>query len=225
MATRIVSMKLGMTNCYLLQDKGTILIDAGGPKQAEKFRKELDKAAVRPDEVKLILITHGHWDHVGSARDIKDLTGAKLAIHELDREDLEQGLVRLPPGVTRWGRFFISLNGLLKSLTCFPSSRVDIVLKDEEMSLEPYGIAGRVIPTPGHSAGSVTVLLDTGEAFVGDIAMNGPPLRKGPGLPIFAVDLPRVKESWRALLDRGVKTIYPGHGNPISADAMRQALA
>jgi len=81
-----------------------------------------------------------------------------------------------------------------------------------------------VFPTPGHSAGSVTVLLDTGEAFVGDMAMNGLPLRLGPGLPAFAVDLPGLKESWKSLLDRGVKTIYQSHGKPVSVEDMRKAI-
>jgi glyoxylase-like metal-dependent hydrolase (beta-lactamase superfamily II) len=225
MATQIVSMKLGNTNCFVLQDKGTILIDAGGPKQAKKFKKELDKASIKPEDIKLILITHGHFDHIGSADEIKAMTGAKLAMHEADKANLEKGEVNFPPGVTGWGRFLMSILNRLKSMIKFPSSNVDIVLKDQEVSLEEYGIAGKVIPTPGHSAGSVTVLLDSGEAFVGDMAMNGPPLRLGPGLPAFAVDLPELKESWKSLLDRGVKSIYQSHGKPVSIEDMRKALA
>lgn len=225
MATQIVPMNLGNTNCFVLKDKGTILIDAGGPKQAKKFMKELERASIKPEEIKLILITHGHFDHIGSAQEIQAMTGAKIAMHELDKENLEKGQVQFPPGVTGWGRFIMSILNLLKSMIRFPSCPVDIVLLDQEMSLEEYGIPGRVIPTPGHSAGSVTVLLDTGDAFVGDMAMNGLPMRLGPGLPIFAVDLPKLKESWRALLDRGVKTIYLSHGKPVSADVIRKELA
>ncbi len=225
MATRILSMPLGGTNCFVLQDRGTILIDAGGPKQAAKFRKGLGKASIRPEAIKLILITHGHFDHIGSAREIQEMTGAQIAMHEADKDNLEKGLVRVPPGVTGWGKALNKVLSLLAPMIRFPSSEVHVVLTDEEMSLEAYGIPGRVIPTPGHSAGSVSVLLDTGEAFVGDMAMNGLPMRLGPGLPIFAVDLPRLKESWKALLDRGAKTIYPSHGKPLSAEAMRKALA
>jgi glyoxylase-like metal-dependent hydrolase (beta-lactamase superfamily II) len=143
-------------------------------------------------------------------------------MHKRDKENLEKGQVQFPPGVTGWGRFLMAILGRLKPLIRFPASRVDIVLKDEEMSLEPYGIPGRVIPTPGHSAGSVTVLLETGEAFVGDMAMNGLPMRLGPGLPIFAVDVARLKKSWKSLLDRGAKTIYLSHGKPIAADVIRK---
>ena len=57
------------------------------------------------------------------------------------------------------------------------------------MSLAGYGIPGKIIYTPGHSMGSVSVLLDNGEAFVGDLAMNEFPLRLSPGLPIFAEDM------------------------------------
>jgi len=224
MAARIVSMNLGNTNCFVLQDKGTILIDAGGPKQAGKFKKELEKASIKPEEVKLLLITHGHFDHIGSAREIQSMTGAKIAMHERDKKSLEKGEVRFPPGVTGWGRFIMSILGLLKSMIRFPSAPVDIVLRDQEMSLEAYGIPGRVIPTPGHSAGSVTVLLDTGEAFVGDMSMSGFPMRLGPGLPIFAEDLAKLRESWQSLLDRGAKTIYMSHGKPTSAEVIREKL-
>ena len=87
-----------------------------------------------------------------------------------------------------------------------------------------FGIHGKVIHTPGHSSGSISVLLETGDAFVGDLAMNGFPLRIGPGLPIFAEDLQKVKESWKLLLDMGVKNVYPAHGNPFSAEMIRKIL-
>jgi glyoxylase-like metal-dependent hydrolase (beta-lactamase superfamily II) len=67
-------------------------------------------------------------------------------------------------------------------------------------------------------------LLETGDAFVGDLAMNMLPLRLGPGLPILAEDMQKVRESWQLLLDAGAKTIYPAHGEPFSVDMIREAL-
>jgi glyoxylase-like metal-dependent hydrolase (beta-lactamase superfamily II) len=78
---------------------------------------------------------------------------------------------------------------------------------------------------PGHSSGSVSVLLDTGEAFVGDMAMNKFPLRLSPGMPIYAENSQLLIESWQTLMDEGVKTVYPAHGDAFSADVMRNELA
>jgi glyoxylase-like metal-dependent hydrolase (beta-lactamase superfamily II) len=101
-----------------------------------------------------------------------------------------------------------------------PATHVDIILGEEAFSLAEFGIAGKVISTPGHSPGSVSVVLDTGDAFVGDLAMNAFPMCLRPSLPIFAEDMQKVKESWKLIFDCGVKTIYPAHGNPFSAEMM-----
>ena len=103
--------------------------------------------------------------------------------------------------------------------------QVDIVLEDEAFSLEGYGISGKILYTPGHSSGSVSVLLETGEAFVGDMAMNKFPLRFSPGMPIYAENWQTLVDSWKALLDEGAKSVYPSHGRPFSVDAIQKELA
>jgi hydroxyacylglutathione hydrolase len=87
-----------------------------------------------------------------------------------------------------------------------------------------FGIPGKVVYTPGHTMGSVSVLLETGDAFVGDLAMSGFPVRFNPGPPVFAEDTKRVKESIRMLLERGAKTFYPGHGKPFAAEVIKKDL-
>jgi hydroxyacylglutathione hydrolase len=225
MGVKIHPIPLGFGNGYIIQGEGTIMIDGGVPKQVKGFMEALERLSVKPDEVQLMVITHGHSDHIGSARDIKEITGAKIAMHQREKDWLEKSLKPLPPGVTAWGRILIGIMAMAKPLFHVPATDVDIVLGDEGLSLVEYGIPGKVVYTPGHSMGSVSVLLETGDAFVGDLAMNQAPLRFSPGLPIFAEDLHKVKESWRLLLDEGAKTIYPAHGKPFSADIMRQALS
>jgi glyoxylase-like metal-dependent hydrolase (beta-lactamase superfamily II) len=200
------------------------MIDGGAPKQGKNFLKAIEKLSVTIEDVKLIVLTHGHWDHIGSAKEIKELTGGKLALHKQEKEWLEKSLKPLPPGVTTWGHIFVKIMALFMPLIHIPATNVDVVLGDEDFSLTTYGIPGKIIHTPGHSMGSVSVLLETGDAFVGDLAMSDFPLRFSPGLPVLAEDMQQVRESWKVLLDAGAKTVYPAHGKPFSADIIRRIL-
>ena len=220
----IFNLRMGVVRCYVIQDKGMIMVDCGAPNKLNSFAESMKRNLIDPKQIKLIVQTHGHWDHIGSSKAIKEVTGAQLAMHELDKEWLEKALNQLPPGATTWGRILMKLlSGYMRSAK-ISATKVDIVLHDEEFSLAPFGINGKVLYTPGHSMGSVSVLLETGDAFVGDLAMNSLPFGFRPGLPVWAENLTLVKRSWKSLLDQGAKTIYPGHGKPFSADIIRKSL-
>ncbi len=224
MSVEIIPISLGFDQCYVLRADGVIAVDAGAPKKGAAFLRGLERASIRPEDVSLVVLTHGHWDHVGSAAEIKSITGAKLSLHQTEVTWLEQSRMTLPPGVTPWGKVLIRVIKLFMPLIDVPPATVDLPLTDAGLLLKDYGIPGRIVHTPGHTFGSVSVVLDDGRAFVGDLAMNTPPLRFSPGLPIFAEDMDGVINSWRLLLDQGVTTIYPAHGKPFSADMIRQAI-
>lgn len=225
MGINIHPIVLGPDHCYIIREKGTIMVDGGAPRKAREFAESIKKIPVRPEDVRLIVITHGHWDHIASAKEIKELTGGKIAMHYREKEWLEKSLKPMPPGVTAWGKILSKMITIYLPMVHIPATQVDVVIGDEGLALEEYGIPGRVIWTPGHSSGSVSILLETGDAFVGDMAMNKFPLSLRPGLPIFAENNDKLKESWRSLLVRGAKMIYPAHGEPFSADIIRQALS
>lgn len=228
MNVEIFPISLGLDQCYILRGEKVIMIDGGSPNQGKNFLASMQRLSILPQEIQLIVLTHGHWDHIGTAKEIKELTGAKIALHYKDKDCLEKSLKPLPPGVTTSGKIFVMVMKLsmplVDRLIHIPPTKVDIVLGDEVFSLSEYGIPGKILYTPGHSMGSVSVLLDTGEAFVGDLAMSGPPMRFTPGLPTLAEDIHKVRESWELLIKAGAKNIYPAHGKPFSVDIIQRAL-
>ena len=224
MSHKIHIVRLGFDQAYIIQSDGVIAVDAGEPGKGRVFERALLKADILPADLNLLVITHGYWDHIGSAREIRDLTGAPIAMHECEAHWLEESLKPLSPGVNSWGRMITKMNRMFMPLVNIPAADVDIRLGNEDFPLYEYGVPGTVVHTPGHSFGSVSILLDSGEAFVGDMAMNRFPLRFTPGFPIFAVDEDKVRESWRRLLERGARTVYPAHGKPFPAKVMERLL-
>jgi hydroxyacylglutathione hydrolase len=219
--TRIDTVRAGITNTYLLRDRGAVLIDPGGPGKAAAVLRKLQGRVGEMPRIDLIIATHAHFDHIGAARGMREATGAPVAIHQGDAAWLRSGEAVWPMGVTRWGKLIRTVFGPLTLRVLKPPSlEPDVVLDDEGLSLEPYGIEGRIVYTPGHSPGSVSVLLSTGEAFVGDLAMNGPPLCLKPSFGIFADQPELVAASWWRLLELGARTVYPAHGSPFPASAL-----
>jgi hydroxyacylglutathione hydrolase len=225
MSTDIFSLKLGLNSSYLIRGvKGIVMVDAGMPNRIRVFKRKLARLYIPPGEIKLIVLTHSHFDHAGSSKDIGELTGARIVIHESEKEFLENKGFAFIKGVNTWGKISEKLFFPVLRRIGFDRPVSDIIMKSEDIPLYEYGVDGKIIHTPGHTVGSISVLLDTGEAFVGCMAHDGFPFRLTPGLPIYAGDISEVKKSWRMLIAKGARIIFPGHGNPFPVDIIKKHL-
>ena len=222
MRLSIHPFKMSITTQYAVRGDGVILIDSGPFPNEPQFKHALQAAAIEAGEIQLIVLTHGHFDHTGSVQMIKELSGAKVLLHEADQDLLVESNPVVPPGITAWGKIGNRLLRLIAPYFHTTLFEVDILLGDGDFSLADYGIPGKIIHTPGHTPGSISVLLESGEAFVGDLAMNMFPRRLTPGLHILGDDKSALVESWRNVLELGVHTIFTGHGKPFPAEVMNK---
>ncbi|MFW6120932.1 MAG: MBL fold metallo-hydrolase [Petrotogales bacterium] len=212
-------MKSGVTNVYLLKGKeGYLLIDCG-PNFA-KVDKRLTKNKISWNDIKFIMITHHHSDHVNALGQILAKTKASVIIHKDEVKPLETG--KLDREVMPLNRRTKILMGLI-ALSIPKKIKLrnkDVILESDSDFLRNYGIEGTILETPGHTIGSLSLLMDNGDAYIGDAAMN---FMKFLGLrkrPMIAEDYNKVYESWKKLLNSGAKQIYPSHGNPFSAEEL-----
>lgn len=224
MAFSFHRIPVGIDNCFLLRGERTIFVDGGAWGGLSSFQSGLKKLNVDPKEIELILLTHGHWDHITCLSDIQRMTGAKIAVHGRDQFMVETGEPPFPAGVNAYGRIMSASAKALLPLK-LPKLKVDVVIEDGGMSLNEYGIPGMVVYTPGHSMGHISIILDSGDALIGDMAMNSWFLRLTPGLPILADDIKLVVESWKKILPMGVKQVYPAHGMDFPVEVIQKEIA
>jgi glyoxylase-like metal-dependent hydrolase (beta-lactamase superfamily II) len=214
-----IQIRLRLSNAYLIQGERAMLVDSGSPGESRAIEKALTAAGVDLRSLSLLLHTHGHSDHAGSTAELRRLSGAPVGIHAADAAILRSGRNGpLPPTrlEARLVRPFVDKP--------FPAVEPDLVF-DHELDLAPYGVDGRVVMTPGHTAGSVSVLLAGGEAVVGDVLMGG--VMGGafqaskPNLHYFVQDADQLRQSLGFLLAQPLHALYVGHGGPLAADAVR----
>jgi len=206
--------RMGSVNCYLLQgDSGYLLIDCGSSSCRKDLLRELESAGCKPNLLKLIVLTHGDFDHSGNAAYLRQAFGAKIAMHRDDAGMGEAGdmfVNRKQPNVL--------IRKLIPFFTRFGKAErftPDLLLEDGE-ALSPYGFDARVLSIPGHSKGSLGVLTAAGDLFCGDLLTN----TDKPALNSLMDDLPAAQASLHRLRCMGVKTVYPGHGTPFPMQVM-----
>jgi hydroxyacylglutathione hydrolase len=207
---------MGRVNCNLIQSEaGFFLVDTGGSNNRKELSRVLEQAGVKPGLLKLIVITHGDFDHMGSAAHLRRAFESQIAMHAEELGTAEQGDMfasrKKPNAILRALARILSLFG--KKGRFSP----DILVTDGQ-SLAEYGLAGRVVSIPGHSRGSIGVLLESGEFFCGDLlASNGKP-----ALNSLMDDVPTGKASLEKMRGLGITKVYPGHGKAFKLEELKE---
>lgn len=194
-----------ISNCYLLLGERPVLVDTGAPGDLRRILTALKTHRIEPRQLALILLTHGHSDHAGCAAELRRLSGAQIALQLGDATLVrsgENGVLAAQDTLGRIVRPFIN--------ETFEAFEPDILFRDG-FSLEPHGIKGRVLATPGHTLGSSSVVLGSGEAIIGDM-LRGSMLWPNKAAPHFFCNHPELNDRSIVRLSReGLLRCYPGN--------------
>ena len=201
----IKRIKGGTDNCYLVTDgRQAILVDTASKQNFDMVAAECDKYDMR-----LIVLTHVHFDHAENAAELSRRYGVPVAIHQKD-EELFESFDRQP--LKSYGLVGRAVLGLsLKVLRETPVERPEnLVFVKEGDDLSSWGIPAKIIELPGHTLGSVGVDVNGEHLLVGDALDNW--ILPATGHLFYDRDaLRRSAEKIRAL---GSRTVYYGHGKP-----------
>jgi endoribonuclease LACTB2 len=185
----ILNVGYDSTNYYLLDiEGGKLLVDCGWPGTLPKFLSVLKRKDVSPNKIKYLLVTHFHPDHSGLTQELKNL-GATLILLEsqvgfTSSMDELYAAKELP---------FLSLS---------QEKNIPLKFSDSRKFLASLGLGGEILFTPGHSDDSVTLVLDEGFAFTGDLP---------PRFMLLEDDITS-RQSWDRIYHHKIKRIFPGHG-------------
>jgi glyoxylase-like metal-dependent hydrolase (beta-lactamase superfamily II) len=199
-----------MSKSFLIEKDGKyILIDTGAKRDkniVEKFLKEnIDDFS----RLRLIIITHSHYDHTGNLYSIKNLTNVPVLADKREVKNIEEGIFDIPEGFTNSGKFMMKFGRDSKKE--FEGVKVDICMENG-FSLQDYGFKGKIINTPGHTEGSISVIVEK-VAFVGDLCFNIPFLNSFSVLPPIGKDMNSIRSGFLKLLSyNDIEKIYPAHG-------------
>jgi hydroxyacylglutathione hydrolase len=204
------------TNCYLLRgDSGVVLIDPGPPGFAAQIAAAAEGAGVRPEDVRLILVTHGHLDHYGSAAAVRAWCGAPVAAHPQSPEFSQNRYNALPPAQTLRGSIIRWLYLLFSPWVHFEPLQADVVL-DDGTDLSDHGGDGQAILLPGHSPESLGLVTPDGDLVAGDLFVN----YTLPSQPMYLSDENAWQQSYERVRALQPRTVYVGHGEPFPGEGL-----
>lgn len=201
-----IEMLGGMSHYYLIHgDAGCVLVDTGFAADLDSLLRRLAALPLR-----LVLLTHGHHDHIANAEHVRRQFDVPIAMHPADRPLIADKKAKPLHAAGVLGRIMMLLSDRMDRGASLPVFEPDIDLRDG-MSLEVYGIAADVRALPGHTAGSVGVLVEGRDFLVGDAMAH---LAIGAG-PTLYEDREAALQSVSRIRASGARTAYVGHGRPV----------
>jgi hydroxyacylglutathione hydrolase len=206
---KVIQILSGRSNVFLLTNgEKSILIDTSPKYMWDILQKRLNNLNV--NHIDYLILTHAHMDHAENSQRIKEKYKTLVIVHRNEASYLASGNNIIPQGTNLFTRAII--NFLAKHIA--PKIRYEPCqfdfLVDTKFDLTDFGFNAYIIHTPGHTTGSISVIIDDEVALVGDTMFG---VYKGSVFPPYANDIKQMINSWGQLLETNCSVFIPSHGS------------
>jgi len=202
----------GRSNSFLIEcENNYILVDTGRENSWKELTSKLDKI-LGVNKLSCLILTHTHFDHAENAKRLKNKYNCKIIVHKSEADNLKHGNTPLPKGTNLITGIIVDKIGKpIQSRYNYESVDPDLLV-DENYNLDDFGSSVYILHTPGHSKGSISIIIDDEIALVGDTLFG---VVRNSIYPPFADDTETMIKSWKKLLETPCKLFLPGHGREI----------
>ncbi len=207
-------------NSYLIfNGEKFILVDSGRRYAWLRLKHNLKKLGVNDKNLEALMLTHTHFDHAENAANIKEQFGARIIAHETEAGYLEAGDSPLPAGTVFYTKWLMkTFRTKAQPMFRYRPVACDIKVRDK-FDLNPLGFNACILHVPGHTKGSVAIIVDNEVAFTGDNMVG---VFDNSIMPPFGDDIPGIIRSWKTLLDTGCSLFVPNHGAPKKREILKR---
>lgn len=210
---RIYQILEGRSNSFILDQYNQFILIDTGRKSSKKELFDRINNIIGKNKLSCLILTHTHFDHVENAKSLKEKYNCKILVHQSEVTHIKNGNTPLPGGTNLLTKFMINMLGK-RAQSRYKYDPVDPdILVDKLYGLSSLGFNGDIIPTPGHSKGGLSIIIDDQIAIAGDTIFG---VFSNSTYPPFADNPDIMIESWGKLLNTNCKLFLPGHGKAIS---------
>lgn len=203
---RIERIVCGNGNCFLIyQNDNAILVDTCRIKYRKKILDNCKQAGV-----KLIVLTHGHIDHISNAAFLSKELSVPIAMHKDDYELIKNNMMQKLYAHKILGKFILAISNKSFQQEKVELFEPEVFLKNGD-SLNKFGVDATIIELPGHTRGSIGIKTGNSDFIVGDALMN----MFYPTTSMLYNDLQKMKESTNYISASGQIMIHFGHGKSV----------
>ena len=208
----------GARTSYLISHNHKhVLVDVGTKNKYQELKDKLNYC-LNGDKLNYLILTHTHFDHVQNTSSIKEDFEPLIIVNKKEADDLSEGKNHLAKGYDLFTKFILLFEHPI--FVGYDGVKADILVDKDNFKVDDLNI--KIILTPGHTIGSMSVIVDNEIALCGDTIFGA---FKNSIMPPFVNDRGEIVKSWEKLVNTPCRMFFPGHGHRVDRQVILNEIS